>query len=442
VSEDVVPDELEGFGGFGQRTVDGVDCAPARQAKHRWGVQYQGSFEAEHDGTARAVRMHALALESSGLPVLLESFTGRFVAPDGSLVGSDAISDAVRAETKSVREAEVANLALRVKHIVPSTAEHLRSCLIPQFVLREPDVGLMLKMVAYALSTTIVYSVWERTSIEQRMAELLSRVAECWVPCEQNKKLLQDHGIERVTVVPHPYRPTDDMAKLTRRKPITQRRFYSIGTWQPRKGFHELIGAFLLAFRPGDDVRLSIKYRNMNWPDYPKPEQSIQHWFADPAVKARGWTYENAAAQLTLFGKHWSPSEILKFHYENNIYVSASRGEAFCLPAFDAKIAGNRMVHVPFGGTADFAAPDDVDVPFSADELVPKSYGWEPGAKWARFSVEHLANALRRAAAPAVFARPAGFERFELERVGRLMRERVIAVLKRETPTLEGLPDD
>src|SRR5207342_903993 len=88
-------------------------------------------------------------------------------------------------------------------------------------------------------ATTIVYSVWERTTLDENIAAILSRVGECWVPCEENKLLLERHGIERVTVVPHPWEPESNLAKLIRRKPITRKKFYSIGLWQPRKHYHE-----------------------------------------------------------------------------------------------------------------------------------------------------------------------------------------------------------
>ncbi len=98
------------------------------------------------------------------------------------------------------------------------------------------------------------------------------------------------------------------------------------------------------------------------------------------------------------------------------------------------------MVHVPFGGTADYAGPGDIAVPFHTREPVPKSYRWDEGATWAGFEIRDLAAAMAHAAAPGAFERPPGFERFEFGAVGQLMRERVLGVLRREMPTLEGLP--
>lgn len=440
-----LPEQIQGLPGYAvTATGEGADCAPAAKAKHRWGIQYQGSYESEHDGTARAVRLHARALQAAGMPVLLESYTGKFVGRDGVVVDTSAMEDSVALETESLRRADVGALVVRVKHMVVSTFDMLQSFIVPQFVLREQNSSTFLEMFDYVLRTTVVYSVWERSTIDPRVAELLSRLAECWVPSEQNKKLLEDHGVKRVVVVPHPWMPASNMAKLTRRvarvpgvAPI--KRFYSIGSWQPRKGFHELLGAFLLAFRPGAPAHLTIKYRNMRWPDYPSPEESVKRWFSHPDVVSRGWTQQNAAPHLKLYGDHWSDDQVLKLHFDSNIYVSASHGEAWCLPAYDAKVAGNALVHVPYGGTADFASEGDVAVPYTMAP-VPKSYRWEADAKWAVYRIEDLADALRRAEAPTEFRRPDRFEeRFGFESVGKLMRERIVAIMRREMPTLEGI---
>lgn len=436
--QDEIPEKIEGLPGYESTTVtDVAECAPGAPAKHPWGVQYQGSFAAEHDGTARAVRLHARALHAAGIPVLLEGFSDRFVGSDGNVRDVREIPESVALETEALRRADVGALLVRVKHLVISTPDLLRNQLLPRFVLREPDPENLVAMMQYAFSTTVVYSVWERTTIDHEVARLLAAVAECWVPCEQNKRLLERHGVSRVVVVPHPYPPDSQLVKLTRRRPYEESRFYAIGTWQPRKGFHELIGAFLLAFKPGDRATLAIKYREMKWPDYPSPEESVKRWFEDERVRERGWTLENAAGHLSLYGAHWGEQRILRLHFDSNIYVASSRGEAWCLPAFDAKLAGNRLVHVPFGGTADFAGPGDVPVPFVMGP-VPKSYGWEQDAMWADYQVHALAESLREAARSRVDPEvPAGFEqRFGFEAVGSLMRERVLAIQKHVAPEL------
>ncbi len=403
-------------------------------AEHEWGVQYQGPFESATDGSARAVRLHARALAEAGMPVLLQSFTNSFVGPDGVRLGAEAMAESVKKETHELRHRSIRDLRVRVKHMVVSSAESLRAHVIPASVAIEQDIerGMALRSAIYR--TTILYSVWERTTLDRNIASVMARMGECWVPCRQNQRLLREHGIERVEVIPHPFDPKSDMAKLTGRhigadrasgppRAITKR-FYAIGLWQPRKHFHETIGGFLRAFVPGDAAMLTIKHKETRLPGYPTPRESVELWLADEAVKAHGWNAEKLAQHLWLPSGNWSESEILKLHFDSNIYVCASRGEAFCLPAFDAKVAGNAMILTGFGGAVDFAAPSDALIPYEM-EPVPEVYGWEPEAKWAVASVMSITRAMQMVEPPQTYARHPGLENFTLEAVGKKMRERI-----------------
>ncbi len=414
------------------RGAEGPDVAPGSAAQHEWGIQYQGPYEALDDGAARAVRLHARALASTGIPVLLQSFSNTFRGPDGVVVGAEAMDEGVKRETHALRHASVRELRVRVKHLVVHSPEQLRKLIIPTSVAIERDPDRAMAMREQLYRSTIVYSVWERTTIDPNIAAILRRVGECWVPCHQNLRVLKDAGVERVTVVPHPWERSSKIARLIERPEPRQgaeRRFYSIGLWQPRKGFHELLGAFLRAFRPGQAVMLTIKHRATKFPGYPGPKESVALWLEDELVKKNGWRGDRLEPHLYLPGGYWSEAEILRLHFQSNIYVSASLGEAWNLGAFDAKVAGNRMVHVPFGGTEDFAAPGDVAVPYGLG-LVPAEYQWEPGARWAEYRVEDLAESLKAATVPAKFERGASLDSSEFAIVGALMRGRAEAVMR------------
>jgi glycosyltransferase involved in cell wall biosynthesis len=405
--------------------------APGKPADNEWGIQYQGPFEAMDDGAARAVRLHARALAATGIPVLLQSFSNTFRGPEGAVVGAEAMDEGIKRETQALRHTSVRDLRLRVKHLVIHSAEQLRAFIIPTSVGIERDVERAMAMRQALYRSTIVYSVWERTKISDDIAAILRRVGECWVPCEQNRQLLMEHGVERVTVVPHPWEPTSTIARFVERPAAprdARRRFYAIGLWQPRKGFHELVGAFLRAFQPSDNVSLTVKHRATRFPGYPTPEESVAIWLEDPEVRSNGWRGDRLPGRIHLPGGHWPEKGIQRLHFESNIYVSASSGEAWNLGAFDAKVAGNRLVHVPFGGTADFAGAGDVAVPYELAP-VPPEYQWEAGAKWARVDVDDLRDALRVAEVPPAFVRGPWLDASEFSRVGALMRARAEAVL-------------
>lgn len=425
--------QFEGFGVEGDVAKGDEFVKDGKQAEHPWGVQYQGPFESATDGTARAVRLHARALEQAGVPVLLQSFSNSFMGPDGVVLSAQAMDPKIKEETHEMRHRSVRELRLRIKHMVIARADQLRAYIIPSSVATEPDAEKQMAIRSHLYKTTIVYSVWERTSIDDSIASILRRVGECWVPCQENKHLLERHGIERVVVVPHPWDPAGDMAKLTARASFSpMRRFYAIGLWQPRKQFHEMIGGFLLAFKPGDLARLTIKTRRTNFPNYPSPEESGKFWLADPRVQANGWTRDNAADYVRVHTDEWPEWKITRLHFNSNIYVCVSRGEAYCLPAFDAKVAGNRMVLVSYNGARDFAAESDVRVPFGM-RPVPKEYGWEESALWAEARPEHIAEAMLKCEAPSSYVRPPLLGYSTMQAVGDLMKSRCEAVLRAAT---------
>lgn len=407
--------------------------APGTAATHEYGLLYQAEWETPWDGTAVAARLHARALAAQGIPVLLKSFSGIVVNAEGvpEPVFAAGLPEAVKAEVGSLPETSIGTLAILLKHLVVRGQGALDGYLMPRHVAHQ-DVTALLALRKAVYDSTITYTVWERDRVAPGIAALLGRCGQAWVPCSQNASALIRSGVpaEKVHVVPHPYERTDSICRLTERKPITSRRFYSIGRWEPRKGLHELIGGFMLAFRPGDDVTLTIKTSPGTWKGYPSPEESVSWWLK----RFDYWSEKTLHPHLVVDHRRYPRSRILKLHFDNNIYVSASHGEAWNLPAMESKLAGNRLVHVPFGGTADFCVADDVPVAFQM-EPVAGIYGWEPDAEWASVTIDEIAASLRMAKAPEAYVRPDHYERiFSFDAVGEKMANLVLAQLEDVDP--------
>ncbi len=411
-----------------------AEFAPGVAAQRPYGVLYQGEYETPWDGTAVAVRAHARALAAAGIPVTLKSFSGIVVDEFGmpQSVHLGGLPAVVRAEIGDLDKTTASAYCPVIKHLVVRDAEHLKRVVIPQGAIARGGVEADILMRQHIYQNTIIYSVWERDRVDPAIAKILSRVAECWVPCHANRNMLIASGVpsEKVVVVPHPYDAADPIHRLReRRADPAWKKFYSIGRWEPRKGYAELVLAFLGAFKPSDQASLAIKYTGGKWPGYPTPEEAIQLALQAPLSISNGWTAENLSSRVHLVEGRFPRPQILKIHYKNNIYVSSSHGEAWCLPAFEAALAGNRVVYVPSGGVEDFLSQGGhVRVERGFSEAVPKSYGWEEGAQWKGFSSIDLMDALRGVSAPSDHV-GTDLSAYAPDRIGALMRGRILGIL-------------
>jgi glycosyltransferase involved in cell wall biosynthesis len=431
-------DSFQGEPNLADPTAGEPVFARGKRADHPFAVLYQGEWETPWDGTATAVRLHARALASSGLPVLLRSFSHVVVNPDGvpEPVHTEGIPLSVKVEVGALPDTSATVLSPLIKHLVVRSAEHLQQVIYPRGI-QHHELGVLHAMRKGVAGATILYTVWERDRVDTDTVKVLNRVAQVWVPCTQNATMLVASGVtaEKVHVVPHPFDPKNPLLKLAARKPYPNRRFYSIGRWEPRKGYHELLGAFLRAFKPSDGHTLTIKFSGGQWEGYPSPVESARHWAQQPEVIANGWTQQAFRDRVVLIGGKVNDDMIVKLHFQNNIYVSCSHGEAWNLGAFAARLAGNGMIYVPYGGVRDFAYCNDTTIDYVMED-VPASYRWPAGAQWAGFSERELQHCLSVTEAPTAFVPMSTFyEKFSLASVGALMRKLVMQVAE------SGVPD-
>lgn len=396
--------------------------ASGTKAQQSHGILYSGDYQHLFDGTSIAIRSNARALEKVGFPVLLRPVSSQVMNKQGVLEPlHNGLDPLVHREVSHLTRTSVSATFPIIRHFVPTTAENMIQRIMRGAVGPMDSIEVQMQARKIVYGATILYTVWERDSIPKNIAREMSRVRENWVPSTQNAEMLKRAGVSNVVVVPHPFDPEDSICLLTQRPTISSRKFYAIGRWEPRKNFHNLIGGFMKAFSPSDDVSLVIKCHGQ-WKDYKTPDESVEFW----QNQFSWWAEESAAAKIQIMSGFFNRSQIIKLHYMNNIYVSPSCGEAWGLPAFEAKVAGNKLVHVPWGGTQDFAGPDDIEIGHTM-ESPPKSYGWED-TKWASASVDQIATALKKAE-PGRFARSPEFDnRFSLASVGALMKERILEI--------------
>ncbi len=413
--------------------------APGEPALLPVGILYHANWQKLNDGIARHARAQVRALAQSGLPVALRTIA------TGRMATDDEIEPEVLDQIGYLRNVSLSETAIAIKHTILHNAGQLQHMICPPGGRLS---GFQLEKAVY--DATIVYTSWERSTVDQGIVEVLERCGQVWVPCSRNADVFIAAGVpeEKVHVVPMPYEPERHLpshipAPRGRQGVPAGRRFYAIGKWEPRKNYHVLLGAFLRAFSPKDQASLMIKTHGWGqWKDYPDVRGSIAHWLEDSQVRGRGWTAEAFDKRVRIVTKMLSDAEMNKLHEQNNIYVSPSHGEAWELGAFDALAAGNALVHVGWGGSEDYAEGGSCVVRVGAAtrlEDVPEEYGWESGAQWAACSVDELAVALSLATTPSRRVHPPAFwSRYGANSVGHQMRTLIMQLARSLNPDLSG----
>jgi hypothetical protein len=406
-------------------------AAPGEAALVPYGITYQAHWERPGDGMARHARAQARALASAGVVVGLRGMAQHRMQLE------DDIDDGSRREVGYLRSVSFSEAVLAIRQLVIQNAQHLMAVVCP-FGARDagPDA------IDRVCRSTVVYTSWERSTVPEDVVTILNRTAQVWVPCQANADAFKAAGVLDVRVIPCPYDPgahlTSDIPRPRGPGKMPHgKRFYAIGKWEPRKNHALLIGAFLRAFTPKKAASLYIKTSPYGfWENYPSPTDTIAAWLTDAEVRAQGWTPENVASRVRVSTKQMTERELARVHEQNNIYVSVSAGEAWDLPAFDAVVAGNALVHTGYGGSSEYGAYARAQYSV-AWELGPvdPSYGWEPEARWAAVHVEDVKEMLREVATPAPDrVAPQGLsEKFGMHAVGWTMRCALATVLCRNT---------
>ena len=393
--------------------------APGRSAQFPIGITYQASWKQPADGMNKHAREQVRALATTGLPIQLQSFGERVI------LNQELCEEAQRVEY--LASVSFKRTAIAIKQLIPFSHQQLKDTMYPvgirNFMTSEQQQSLW--------ASTILYTSWERDRVHKDYVKFMNTLGQVWVPCWANFDAFVKSGVaqEKVKCVPYAYHPDTAINSAPRAPEVwlseeAPRRFYSIGKWEPRKNQHNLIGAFLQAFTPKDKASLFLKTSGYGttWAQYPTCEQSLKFWMDQESVRARGWNKDAFDRLIRVVDRKLSEGDIQQLHVKNNIYVSAGLGEAWDIPAFEAKLAGNRLVYVGFGGPQDYADPQDVCVWDRSFSPVHPGYMWEPDARWAHVTVDQLAEGLKGAIPNSVKEVPHSyFNRFGYVGTGRHM---------------------
>jgi len=258
----------------------------------------------------------------------------------------------------------------------------------------------------------VAYTTWEALTAPLEVVHpLYERFDQLWAPSRPCALAFASNGMHasagdrssaerRTFVVPHGYEqiPTSTEA----RRGHERYRFYWIGAWTARKNPMGLIRAFAYAFTARDQVELVLH----------SPGVSRDTFVA--ALAACGLEQSELPA-IRLSNVTLTDEEVVGLHLEGDCFVSAARGEAWNLPAFDALLAGRHVITQYGLGSDEFLidttadlidgweSPAQVDVTMAhseAGEVTVRTLGAQglsARSLWLEPNLSSLADAMRAA---------------------------------------------
>jgi glycosyltransferase involved in cell wall biosynthesis len=284
-----------------------------------------------------------------------------------------------------------------------------------------PDIAAEMEDVAPRL---IPYSAFEATRVSPFVADLCkgSVFSVIWVVSEFTKSALVASGVspERIRVV-RPVLWGGPWPALTQKRASgPEVSFGTFGTWQKRKGMHDLVRAYWGEFKRDENVVLNIRTSpfgagTKTLKDFEekvgKELAEIAKEFGDddfPASKRQARIVLHTGTSLT-------DAEVLEWIDSLDVFVNPSYGEGLGIPQVWAKSLGLPMVSTGFGAVGDLLRefPSSVDrvVPHRLEPVGPEVVSHNVAfdavlSEWGRYDPRDFGKAMREA-----FGRAAGRHR-------------------------------
>jgi len=203
----------------------------------------------------------------------------------------------------------------------------------------------------YHEKPTIGQCVFETNSLPPVWSAYCNQMDEIWVPCKFNVETFIRGGVEKekLHIVPHGvnteiFKP--GLAPLNiRRKKFA---FIAVGQFMFRKGWEELLSAYVSEFTDEDDVTLIIKSYLFSDSSYDK--LILNQLLSDCVFKVRG----RCIPDIQLVHRKLTDIQMAHLYNTADCFVLPSKGEAWCLPASEAMACGLPAIMTNWGGQTDF----------------------------------------------------------------------------------------
>lgn len=213
------------------------------------------------------------------------------------------------------------------------------------------DIGKVRERIAsaYRAEICITYTVWEVYTCPTKIAQdLVDGCDILWVPSKETRRTITaalpaPRMYSRVRVVPHACAGDAEEAVDVKVHDGSDRpyRFYYVGAWTSRKNPTGLLRAFCHEFARADNVELRIH-------SYGASEQAIAAAIGHMGIQ------QADLPRLSFSTQRLTDEQLANLHTWGDCFVTATRGEGWNLPCFDAMRRGNMIVTPGSLGSDDY----------------------------------------------------------------------------------------
>lgn len=203
----------------------------------------------------------------------------------------------------------------------------------------------------------IGYFYWEAETLPHHWRRDIKVLDEIWAPCRLVEQACRKAGFKKkIRIVPTPIRPFSLDDKVDIKSNFSEKyilsdkvfKFYSIFQWHERKGYKELLKAYLSEFSEDDNVILILKVNPLNVNGY--TSENINN----DILKIKSFIKNKNPPMIFLSKSIVHRSYINGLHSIGDCYVAPHHGEGWGMPIHDAMWAGKQVITTQFGGVTEY----------------------------------------------------------------------------------------
>ena len=242
-------------------------------------------------------------------------------------------------------------------------------------------------------------TMFETDSLPKEWVDNCNTMDEVWVPSDFNLRTFANAGVDpsKLKKVPGAI----DASRFQNIGPAFDigtdktTKFLSVFDWSLRKGWPELLQAFLSEFQANDDVALVLKVWSSSGKTMPMIEAEILA-FVDNEL---GLDPANMA-DIVLLDREIAEADMPQLYASADAYVQPTHGEGWGRPIMEAMACGTPTIATGWGGNTEYMTKKNSCLieyklePCSTD--ASREAPWFNGHNWARPFVPHLRQLLRR----------------------------------------------